>query len=381
MKILTVDIGTGTQDIFLYDSRLEMENGYKLILPSPTMMVRKKIKAATALSGDILLTGVIMGGGPCGAAIQEHIKAGYRVYATAQAAKTFNDDLEVISSMGIRLIGEDEVNGLHKKTTHIEMRDFDYAQIEDVFTSFGVDLNDLKAIAIAVFDHGNAPSDVSDRKFRFDYLDEMIRAKNRLSAFAYKCEDIPEIMTRMRSVTESACGLNVPLVVMDTAPAAILGATFDPAFGIHERMMVVNIGNAHTLAFRLGPNGIEGVFEHHSGSLSKDKLDNYLRSFADGTISRESVFLDNGHGSLLYSETPYPMKNADFNLMVTGPKRDKLVGSVLKPLFAVPYGDMMLAGCFGLLSATADLLPNLKEEIHRSLDRKVGHGVTPWSLD
>ena len=38
MKFLTVDIGTGTQDIFLYDSNLDLENGFKLVLPSPTMM-------------------------------------------------------------------------------------------------------------------------------------------------------------------------------------------------------------------------------------------------------------------------------------------------------------------------------------------------------
>jgi hypothetical protein len=44
MKILTVDIGTGTQDIFLYDSNLDIENGFKLVLPSPTMMVHRRLK-------------------------------------------------------------------------------------------------------------------------------------------------------------------------------------------------------------------------------------------------------------------------------------------------------------------------------------------------
>ena len=46
MKILTVDIGTGTQDIFLYDSNLDIENGFKLVLPSPTMMVHRRLKQA-----------------------------------------------------------------------------------------------------------------------------------------------------------------------------------------------------------------------------------------------------------------------------------------------------------------------------------------------
>ena len=47
MKILTVDIGTGTQDIFLYNSNLDMENNFKLVVPSPTMIVHRQIKQAT----------------------------------------------------------------------------------------------------------------------------------------------------------------------------------------------------------------------------------------------------------------------------------------------------------------------------------------------
>ena len=58
MKILTVDVGTGTQDIFLYDSHLDLENGFKLVVPSPTMMIHKKIKAATRRSEAVVLTGV-----------------------------------------------------------------------------------------------------------------------------------------------------------------------------------------------------------------------------------------------------------------------------------------------------------------------------------
>jgi uncharacterized protein (DUF1786 family) len=64
MKILTVDIGTGTQEIFLYDSNLDIENGFKLVLPSPTMMVQRRIKDATNHATPILLTGATMGGGP-----------------------------------------------------------------------------------------------------------------------------------------------------------------------------------------------------------------------------------------------------------------------------------------------------------------------------
>ena len=51
----------------------------------------------------------------------------------------------------------------------------------------------------------------------------------------------------------------------------------------------------------------------------------------------------------------------------------------LKPYFAVPFGDMMIAGCFGLLAATAQIMPNLAESIYRSLrgERRNG-GAAPW---
>ena len=88
--------------------------------------------------------------------------------------------------------------------------------------------------------------------FRFDYLDERIKAKNSLSAFAYLSNDIPKIMTRLQAVADSADGLPCPLVVMDTAPAAVLGANFDPVVAKRERKIIVNVGNFHTLAFRLG---------------------------------------------------------------------------------------------------------------------------------
>jgi uncharacterized protein (DUF1786 family) len=77
MQVLTVDVGTGTQDIYLYDGRLDIENGFKIIVPSPTMMINKRIRALT-MSGDaLLLTGTIMGGGPSAWAAENHVRAGF----------------------------------------------------------------------------------------------------------------------------------------------------------------------------------------------------------------------------------------------------------------------------------------------------------------
>ena len=383
MKILTVDIGTGTQDIFFYDSNLDLENGFKLVLPSPTMMVHRRLKQALSLRKPILLTGHQMGGGPSAWAIEEYARAGIPVYMTPGAATTINDELDKVEALGIKVISEDEARGLSSSILHLELKDFDFELISKTFRDYGVSLDDLSAIAVAVFDHGNAPAGVSDRQFRFDYLDERIKAKNSLSAFAYLSNEIPSIMTRLQSVADSAGDLPCPLVVMDTAPAAVVGAGFDPQVATRKQKIICNVGNFHTLAFRMGEKGIEGVFEHHTGEIDLAKLEGLIRKLADGSLKHQDVFDDMGHGALMYSEEMFEFGRDEFDVVVTGPRRSLFVGAkhaspLLRPYFAVPFGDMMIAGCFGLLAATAEIMPGLAEPIQRSLRGEGRRGVAPW---
>jgi uncharacterized protein (DUF1786 family) len=386
MQILTVDVGTGTQDIFLYDSRLDLENGYKLVLPSPTMIVHRQIRDATRRREAILLSGVTMGGGPSQWAMEDHLRLENPVFATPEAARSFNDDLEIVKGWGVQIVSEDEAQNLPEPVLRLDLRDFDFPAIAKALGHFGVSLNGLAAVAVAVFDHGNAPPGYSDRQFRFDYLDDRIRLENKLSAFAYRAEDIPAIMTRLKAVVDSAKEVegvsleNVPLVVMDTAPAAVLGATCDPRVTQEPRVLIANVGNFHTLAFRLGPLGIEGVFEHHTGLLDRPKLDKLLRALADGSLKHADIFEDQGHGALIYTQEPLPLDGQDFGVVVTGPRRNLMRLSPLRPYFAVPFGDMMIAGCFGLLAAVADVLPELSQPIRASLSGSGGSGTPPWEV-
>lgn len=369
MRLLAVDVGTGTQDILLFDTALQPENCLKLVMPSPTMIVARQVKAATQQGIPLLLTGVTMGGGPCAWAVRDHAAAGHAVFATPEAARTFDDSLEVVRQMGVEIVGAEEAQHLIRTRDgllHLVLRDFDYSLIARAFETFGVELR-LDGVAVAVFDHGAAPPEVSDRQFRFDYLDVRIRRHNRLSAFAYPAQDIPPIMTRLQAVaasaTETGMPDDVPLMVMDTAPAAVLGALLDPRVGERERVIVANVGNFHTLAFRLGPGGIEGVFEHHTGFLNAPKLDGLLMALADASLTRAAVFDDQGHGALVYDPHPMPL---DF-VGVTGPRRSLMARSALPVYFAVPFGDMMMAGCFGLVRAWADVYPESREAILESL--------------
>ena len=391
MKILTVDIGTGTQDIFLYDSRIDIENGFKLVVPSPTMIVRRRLQEATRSRQAVLLSGVIMGGGPSAWSADDHLRAGLPLYATPQAARTFNDDLQAVAAMGVQIVNDDEAARLPESVLRLALRDFDFPAIARAMQPFDVLLDDLDAVAVAVFDHGDSPPGYSDRQFRFDYLDDRIRRENRLSAFAYQAADIPASMTRLLAVVQSAGDVDAPLLVMDTAPAAVLGATFDPKVAVRPRVIVANVGNFHTLAFRLGPGGIEGVFEHHTGEIDLPKLERLLRKLADGTLRHEDVFADMGHGALVYGDEPLALGEGDYDVAVTGPRRNLfkpfqstnlLSPSLLSltPYFAVPFGDMMITGCFGLLAATADLSPELADPIRASLRGEGGSGTPPWEL-
>ena len=82
MRILAVDVGTGTQDILLFESGKTIENCFKMVMPSPTVIVAERIKQATAHGQPILLTGVTMGGGPSHWAARDHALAGYPVAVT-----------------------------------------------------------------------------------------------------------------------------------------------------------------------------------------------------------------------------------------------------------------------------------------------------------
>jgi uncharacterized protein (DUF1786 family) len=381
VKILTVDIGTGTQDIFLYNSHLDLENGFKLVVPSPTMIVHSRLKEATRRQEAVVLSGVTMGGGPSTWAAEAHVQAGLPLYATPSAARSFNDDLEAVRLMGVQIVSEDEALRLPLSVVRLELKDFDFPAITRSLEHFGVHMDDLAAVAVAVFDHGASPPGYSDRQFRFDYLDARIRAENRLSAFAYPADQVPEIMTRMQAVVDSARGIDAPLLVMDTAPAAVLGATLDRHVGERRRIVVANAGNFHTLAFRLGPGGIEGVFEHHTGLIDLPRLETILIALADGSLKHADVFEDHGHGALIYDPSPLSLDEGPFGVAVTGPRRGMMATSRLRPYFAVPYGDMMISGCFGMLAAAADVLPGVGDEIRLSLGGSGRQGIAPWDVD
>lgn len=365
MQILAVDVGTGTQDILLFDSRRAPENCLKLVMPSPTLAVAAQIRRATQAGRRLVLSGAIMGGGPSAWAAEDHRRAGLPLYATPDAARSFNDDLDLLQrELGIVIVSPEEAAQLAAQpdTAHVVTCDFDFDAVRRAFAAFGVDLQP-EVVAVGVFDHGNAPPQVSDRQFRLDYLARRLAEDCRLSTFAFPADAVPPIMTRLRAAAEAAKGAAEHVLAMDTAPAAVLGALQDPHVAGHPDALVVNVGNFHCLAFQYRGGQIVRLFEHHTGLLSQEQLEAWLSRLADGSIAHQAVFAEHGHGALVLDAEAVPL---DF-VAITGPRRGMLAHSHLPIYFAVPYGDQMMAGCWGMVAAAADLLPAWREEILAAL--------------
>ncbi len=371
MQLLTVDIGTGTQDVLLFDSERELENCFKLVLPSPTLVIAARIRAATAAGKRLVLDGVTMGGGPSHWATMDHVRAGLEAFATPDAARTFDDELDAVVGMGIRVVSDDEAMQLSDAgAERVFLHDLALGHLLQTLTSFGVHVH-LDGLAVAVFDHGNAPPGMSDRVFRFDFLRDRLAAGLGLGGFAFLRNTVPPSMTRLQAVASTAPA-DLPLLLMDTAPAAVLGAFEDPQVRRSISPVVANVGNFHSLAFHFVDGRVVGLFEHHTGELTPPRLAAYIDQLGAGSITNEAVFADKGHGALVFDRDA---RRPDL-LAVTGPRRALLVEAGVQPHLAVPHGDMMLTGNLGMLRAYAAQDPRVRAAVEYRLGGPGVHAAT-----
>jgi uncharacterized protein (DUF1786 family) len=340
--ILAIDVGAGTQDILLWEAGQPMENAVKLVLPSWTTVLARRVKQATQEGRPVFLTGNLMGGGPLVSAAKRHMQAGHAVYATPRAALTVRDNLDQVRERGYTIVEEPpDVPDLLTLRT----RDVDLETLASALAPFGVTVPET--VAVAVQDHGEC-LEGSNREFRFQLWREFVEGGGKLLDLAYR--EPPACYTRMRAVQRDAPGA----VVMDTGPAALWGILEDEHVTIHqdEGFVAVNVGNQHTLGVLLQGERILGLFEHHTVLMTPTKLERLVDRLRAGTLTHAEVFGDHGHGAFISSEYT-PGDGFDF-VAVTGPQRHLAADLGYYP--AAPYGDMMLTGCFGLVAATRRLL-------------------------
>ncbi len=336
MRILAIDIGAGTQDILLFDSRQKIENCTTLVLPTPSKFFAEKLKA---MEGHVYIRGDTIGGGSLGRAILRHLQKGYRVVMEESAAYSIRNDLDEVKSMGIEVGTRPETDSFQE----VEIREVDLHVFEEFLSRFGESLQ-VDVIAIAVQDHGVSPKEVSDRAFRFENMERMLRSDHRPETFHFLEDSIPDCYLRMRSAVKAVKRFSsARVLVMDTAFSAILGCLQETS----GPCLIVNAGNGHTIAALLIEKRIEGLYEHHTHELTPDKLEHDLRLFVRGELDGKKVFRENGHGAITLKPLP-----GVFPVIVTGPNRDLFRKTSFKFIYAAPGGNTMMTGPMGLVRAS-----------------------------
>jgi len=352
MKILAIDIGAGTEDVLLFDSQKKsIENCVKMVLPSPSQVFASKVREATRLYKDLFIKGDIIGGGAFSVALREHVEKGLRVMMTEKAAYTVRNNLDEVRELGIEVVkGENEHTGFEGEILTIE--EVNLSQLQVFLTEFGETLSDVDVVAIAVQDHGVFPKGMSNRRFRIQKMGELLKGNPKPENLAFKEEEVPSYFLRMRSAAQ-ASKRQLPkarVLLMDTSPDAILGCLRDQRVEKANPVLALNVGNGHTMAAIISEGNIVGVMEHHTRLLNPQKIERLLLDFADGKLTDEEVFKDNGHGLFFLSEPPF-LSKMDI-VAATGPNRNILAKTKLPVHFATPAGDVMMTGPIGLVEAT-----------------------------
>jgi uncharacterized protein (DUF1786 family) len=331
-SILCLDIGSGTQDVLLHLPDREPENCPKFVLPAPARLVGQRIDALTKAGKPVYLHGANMGGGFFHA-LSRHLKAGLPAASHPDAAASLSDNPERVTAMGVRL-SESCPAGY----SPVHLADFDPGFWRAFLALAELDYPDL--ILAAAQDHGFHPEG-KNRAGRFKLWERLLG----------ECAGDPDSLLHVRppAVFTRLVGLQAATgggPVADTGAAAILGALSDPEIEAkaHDTgALVLNMGNSHVLAALLRRDRIVGVYEQHTGVLTPEELLSDLTRFRQGHLPCEEVLDRYGHGCLTLESLP------EIPIYVLGPKRGLLSGFDVR--FPCPGGDMMLAGCFGLLRA------------------------------
>lgn len=338
MRILAIDVGTGTQDIMIYDTEKELENSIKLVLPSPHLYISQMIREC---ENDIYFDGDIMGGGKIKNTILEHMEKGYRVVMEPTCAKTIRDDLEQVKSFGIEIADNKES---YESFTRITLGDINITKLSEFLLGYDLEF-DFDEIAIAVQDHGYSP-DMGDRDFRFEKIREKIQKPISPLEFGFRDDTLPDYFTRMQAVRRQVAneGIDELPLVMDTKFASIAGMCYDEIAEKLNSYIVIDIGNGHTTAASIEGGKIQGVFEHHTSSLTGESLERYIKRLASGDITHEEVYNDHGHGAHVLN----PISEIE-KVIVSGPKRELIEKTNLDWHHAAPGGDVMMTGTVGLI--------------------------------
>jgi uncharacterized protein (DUF1786 family) len=341
-RFLMIDIGTGTMDVLYYDNENDLQ--YKAVVKSPAQCLAEK---AARLPGNLLVTGMEMGGNPVSSILQRRAQEA-EVVMTAGAAATLNHDPEKVLAWGIDIITDEEIETLKDSYTCLTLSDLDIDRIRGIVEGFGVPYS-FDVLAVCAQDHGVPPAGVSHLDFRHNLFRDALEHTPFPHALLYQSDEIPPAMSRLSAIAKAARELPAcEVYVMDSGMAAILGASTDIRCRSCKNILVLDVATSHTVGATLSSGEIAGFFEYHTHAVTCERIESLLRLLADGNLSHEKILREGGHGA--YVRKSFGFDAAEI-IIATGPKRKMLKDSCLPIVFGAPLGDNMMTGTAGLLDA------------------------------
>lgn len=341
---LILDIGAGTMDVLFYDSESELH--YKAVVKSPVQHIAEQ---AATLTGDLLVTGNEMGGGPISNVLKQHAQKAEVVMSVSSAA-TLNHDVQKVRSWGIKVIEDSEVEDFSGtgKYSSLTLGDLQLERLKTIVKGFGVPFS-FDVAGICAQDHGVPPEGVSHLDFRHRIFKKSLDANPVPQALLYEADEIPTTMNRLASISQIAKMLPADeIYVMDSGIAAIIGASMDQTANLKDKILILDVATSHTLGAALEGQEIAGFFEYHTRDITLGRLETLLHELAEGRLSHDKILEEGGHGA-------YTRKNIGFDaaeiILAVGPKRMLVQDSRLPIAFGAPLGDNMMTGTVGVLEA------------------------------
>ena len=168
-RFLILDIGAGTMDVLYHDSASGLH--YKAVAQSPVLRIAEQ---AASRPGNILVTGVEMGGGALSQVLQQRAQ-GAEVIMSLSSAATIHHDLEKVRSWGIKVLADREAEALLREPDYhiLTTGDLDKERLQFILKGLGIPFS-FDVIGICVQDHGIPPEGLSHLDYRHNIFKEKL---------------------------------------------------------------------------------------------------------------------------------------------------------------------------------------------------------------
>ena len=206
--ILSLDIGSGTQDALLALPGERAENWPRFVLPSPALGIAGRIRRHTAAGRPVWLYGHNMGGG-FAVAVQEQAAAGLAPAASPDAALALHDNPERVKAQGVSI-----TPSCPKGYAAVPLADYEPGFWDGLLSAAGLPKPSL--VVAAAQDHGHHPE--GNRAGRFN-LWRALLTETQGDPARWLYDTPPAPCTRLSALRQCTGG-----PVADTAAAAVLGA-------------------------------------------------------------------------------------------------------------------------------------------------------------